>query len=50
MLQMDGSPHDWFEGRFDKCSLIYLIDDATSEIMSARFEMSEKTKGFTSVY
>jgi hypothetical protein len=46
MLQMDGSPHDWFEGRFDKCSLIYLIDDATSEIMSARFEMSETIKGY----
>ena len=46
MLQMDGSSHDWFEGRFDKCSLIYLIDDATSEIMAARFEMSETTKGY----
>ena len=46
MLQMDGSPHDWFEGRFDKCSLIYTMDDATSEVMTARFEMSETTKGY----
>ena len=46
MLQMDGSPHDWLEGRAPKCSLIYTIDDATSEIMAARFEMSETTKGY----
>jgi len=46
MLQMDGSPHDWFEGRFHKCSLIYTMDDATSEVMTARFEMSETTKGY----
>ena len=29
MMQMDGSPHDWFEGRAAKCSLIYTVDDAT---------------------
>jgi len=46
MLQMDGSPDDWLEGRAVKCSLIYLVDDATSEIMAARFEMSETTKGY----
>ena len=46
MLQMDRSPHDRLEGRAAKCSLIYLLDDATSEIMAARFEMSETTKGY----
>lgn len=30
MLQFDGSPHDWFEGRRSKCCLMNMIDDATN--------------------
>jgi len=30
MVQMDGSHHDWFEGRGEKCVLMGYIDDATS--------------------
>jgi hypothetical protein len=30
MVQMDGSHHDWFEGRGGKCVLMVLIDDATN--------------------
>jgi hypothetical protein len=30
-IQIDGSPHQWFEGRADDCRLIVFIDDATSE-------------------
>ncbi len=33
MLQIDGSDHDWFEGRSPKCTLMVLIDDATGRIM-----------------
>jgi transposase len=29
MVQMDGSPHDWFEGRGPRCVLMTVIDDAT---------------------
>jgi transposase len=29
MLQMDGSHHDWFEGRGPRCVLVAYIDDAT---------------------
>ena len=29
MIQIDGSPHDWFEGRSASCSLLAFIDDAT---------------------
>jgi hypothetical protein len=29
MVQMDGSHHDWFEDRRDKCVLMAYIDDAT---------------------
>lgn len=37
LIQMDGSYHDWFEGRSPKCCLIVLIDDATSRIMWLQF-------------
>ena len=36
MVQMDGSEHDWFEGRGEKATLMGYIDDATS-IVFARF-------------
>jgi transposase len=32
MLQMDGSHHDWFEGRGPQCVLMAYIDDATGEV------------------
>lgn len=34
VIQIDGSPHDWFEGRGCRCTLIVLIDDATSRLTS----------------
>ena len=42
MLQMDGSHHDWFEGRGDRCVLMGYIDDATSRVY-ARFYDHEGT-------
>jgi hypothetical protein len=36
MIQMDGSHHDWFEGRGEPCVLMGYIDDATSRAY-ARF-------------
>ena len=43
MLQMDGSPHQWFGG-VESC-LIGAIDDATSEVVGAEFFVSETTLG-----
>lgn len=43
MAQVDGSEHDWFEGRGPRCSLIIFIDDATSKILLARFVKAEDT-------
>ena len=43
MLQVDGSPHDWFEGRGSRCTLLTVIDDATGKIM-ARFAEQEETR------
>ena len=45
LLQMDGSDHAWFEERGPKCTLLVMIDDATS-IVTARFEKSETTNGY----
>ena len=46
LIQADGSPHDWFEGRRGKCSLIVFIDDATSEFMKLKFFESETTEAY----
>jgi transposase len=36
LVQMDGSWHDWFEGRGPWCCLMVMVDDATGRL-SARF-------------
>jgi hypothetical protein len=38
MLQLDGSHHDWFEGRRPKCVLMAYIDDATSRAYGRFYE------------
>jgi hypothetical protein len=46
LLQGDGSHHDWFEGRGEKCCLIHFIDDATNEITSGKFSATETTEAY----
>lgn len=41
LIQIDGSHHDWFEGRAPKCCLLVYIDDATGRLMHLRFCQSE---------
>lgn len=43
MVQMDGSLHDWFEGRSGKCVLMVMIDDATNRTF-ARLYPAETTE------
>ncbi len=38
MLQLDGSMHDWFEGRRGEAVLMVLIDDSTSRVLARFFE------------
>lgn len=38
MVQMDGSPHDWFEGRRAPAVLMVIIDDATNRTYARFFE------------
>ena len=42
MVQLDGSHHDWFEGRGAKAVLMVMIDDATN-VTAARFAEEETT-------
>ena len=37
LIQIDGSPHDWFEGRAGACVLLVLIDDATGKLVGLLF-------------
>ena len=43
MVQLDGSHHDWLEGRGPKCVLMVMVDDATNR-MRARFFEEETTR------
>lgn len=49
LIQIDGSPHDWFEGRAARCCLLVYIDDATSELTALRFVDTETTLGYMSL-
>jgi transposase len=47
MLQTDGSLHDWLEGRGPQLTLLGFIDDATSQVPVARFQLEhEDTAGY----
>ena len=43
LVQLDGSDHDWFEGRGPRCVLLIYIDDATSRILYGEFVQVEDT-------
>jgi hypothetical protein len=38
MAQLDGSHHDWFEGRGPRCVLMVMVDDATNRVGAQFFE------------
>lgn len=46
LVQIDGSPHDWFEGRAPWCTLLVFIDDATGRLMALRFAPAETTQAY----
>lgn len=43
LVQIDGSPHPWFEDRGPSCTLLGFIDDATGRLMELLFTPSETT-------
>ena len=46
LVQIDGSPHAWFEDRGRRSTLIAFIDDATSRLMALRFAEAETTEAY----
>ena len=46
LVQIDGSPPDWFEGRATRCCLLVFIDDAASRLVSLHFVAQECTQGY----
>jgi transposase len=46
LVQIDGSPHDWLEGRAPRCTLIVFIDDATSRLTALRFAPVESGNAY----
>jgi len=49
LLQVDGSPHDWLEGRGPRLCLVGAIDDATSHVPCAVFRRQEDIQGYFTV-
>jgi transposase len=49
MVQLDGSHHDWFEGRRAPCVLMVMVDDATNRLR-ARFSEEETTRASYDVF
>lgn len=46
LIQIDGSHHDWFEGRRSKCVLIVFIDDATNKLTGLHFSEGESLDAY----
>ena len=46
LLQIDGSEHDWLEGRGPELCLIAAVDDATGEVPWALFRAQEDAAGY----
>ncbi len=46
LVQLDGRPHDWLEGRGPRLTALGMQDDATGKILAAQFFPSETTFGY----
>jgi transposase len=46
LVQMDGSTHDWFEGRRGSCVLFVMIDDASGRVFCRFYESEDTASAF----
>lgn len=46
LVQIDGSRHEWFEGRNRACTALAFVDDATSRILHLQFAETETTVSY----
>jgi hypothetical protein len=49
LVHLDGSPHDWLEGRGPRLTALGLQDDATGKILAAQFFPTESAFGYLSL-
>src|ERR1700685_1925924 len=46
IVQLDGSPHDWLEGRGPRLTALGMQDDASGKILAAQFFPTETAQGY----
>jgi transposase len=46
LVQLDGSPHDWLQGRGPLLTALGMQDDASGKILAAKFFPSETAQGY----
>lgn len=46
LIQIDGSPHNWFEDRGEYCTLLVFVDDATGKLKHLMFAGAETTNNY----
>ena len=46
LVQLDGSPHDWLEGRGPRLTALGMQDDASGKILAAQFFPAETAEGY----
>jgi transposase len=49
LVQLDGSPFDWLEGRGPAMTLLGAIDDATATVLALHFRPTEDLHGYTTL-
>lgn len=49
LVQLDGSPFDWLEGRGPAMTLLGAIDDATGTVLALHFRPAEDLHGYTTL-
>jgi hypothetical protein len=49
-VQIDGSPHDWLQGRGAPMTLVGGVDDATGKTVGATFRPEEDVHGYATVF
>ncbi len=49
LVQLDGSPFDWLEGRGPEMTLLGAIDDATGTVLALHFRPTEDLHGYTTL-
>lgn len=50
LVQIDGSPFDWLEGRGPRMCLVGGVDDATGTVLAATFRPNEDLHGYAVVF